>query len=725
VTETYLPARNSVIRGVVKDDSGNGISGVPVDIWDPVTETRFTAVTDADGNYELVLPAGEYLVMPSVTPGSNVFSQEGPQRVTLAEDAEGTAGEIEIEIEMESAPHTIIGTVKSTTGKILRDADGWAYGRLGDSPRAVAKTRVKRGEFTLNVPAGTLYVGLELAPGSGYSFADEKEAVLSRRKAGASGTAGAAISEMSEYEQAVRVDGSRAVKRVTIILEANDASLKGVLQDTAGNPVSDVPGRVIATPAGEKSAAQTCDIKDGRFEFMVAEGLWNLSYELDTARYMRSPPLPIRVSALSGKAVTETITLFPLGRVVSGTVTDDSGAPAAGVLTRVRLPGGGDESGGVFETRVVTGSDGKYEMFVPSDSAGRTAARGWGQRASVTTAVSRCQAEEDEHEPPFILTADILTDLEGNEGVPQSVIGRIGTLTDQEYYDEYGFTSDLRDAINNYSEYHRHKPVILEHAAAGHTLGMVQSCLREAAASTTSPSDRPSGWRDAREDDPLRLRSADTFIAGTVLAADGKPVPGASVSGYSGDGQKAHGRTDGSGDYMLYVARADGNGSNAWTLRAVSEAGDNTWSRSGSLPLNISGTGETVIAGDISLDSDADPLPRAEIEEFFPEDGISITLSDGARIQIPENAVSTSEDTLKLVVTPLAEGLPDTAGNRVIAHGYDITIYEKESGRSLSGQLHKDILITLRCDADDLDRHRDGGTGRTRGCGRRRHCQSG
>jgi len=150
------------------------------------------------------------------------------------------------------------------------------------------------------------------------------------------------------------------------------------------------------------------------------------------------------------------------------------------------------------------------------------------------------------------------------------------------------------------------------------------------------------------------------------------------------------------------VARAGENGSNAWTLRAVSEAGDSSWPRSDSLLLDISGTDETVIAEDISLKPEDDPLPRAEIEEFSPEDGISLTLSDGTRIQIPGNAVSTSEETLKLIVTPLAEGLPDTAESRVIAHGYDITIYE--SGRSLSGELHKDILITLRCDADDLEK---------------------
>jgi len=691
IPETELPARNSVIRGVVKDDSGNGIPGVPMDVWDPVTEARFTAVTDADGNYELALPAGEYLIMQSVSQGSDIFSQAGQQRVTLAEGADETAGEIE----MESAPHTIIGSIKSTTGKLLRDAEGWAYGRFKDSLRAVARTRVKGGEFTLNVPAGTLYVGLELVPGSGYSFADEKEAVLSRRKAG--GTAGAAISEMLKYEQTVQVDGSRTAKRVTIILEANDASIKGVLQDADGKLVSDVPGRVLATPAGEKSAAQTCDIKDGRFEFMVAEGVWNLSYELDTDRYMRSPALPIRVGALSGKAVTEKITLFPMGRVVSSLVKDDSGNPAVGVLARVRLPGGGDASGGVFEARAVTDYKGAFEIFVPS---AESPARGWGQSASVTTAVSRCQAEEDEHEPPFMLTGTVLTDL---EGVPQTVITKLETLRDIEYFSEYSFTYALRGALRSYYSYHQHKSLILEKAGSGHTFGMVQSCLREAAASTTRPASRPSGWRDAREDDPpFKLRSADTFIAGTVSDEDGEPVPGASVSGHSGDGQKAYGRTDESGDYRLYVARAGENGSNAWTLRAVSEAGDSSWSRSDSLLLDISGTDKTVIAEDISLKSEDDPLPRAEIEEFSPEDGISLTLSDGTRIQIPGNAVSTTGETLKLIVTPLAEGLPDTAENRVITHGYDITIYE--SGRSLSGELHKDVLITLRCDADDLEK---------------------
>jgi len=58
----------------------------------------------------------------------------------------------------------------------------------------------------------------------------------------------------------------------------------------------------------------------------------------------------------------------------------------------------------------VTDSKGAFEIFVPS---AESPARGWGQSAGVTTAVSQCQAEEDEHEPPFMLTGTVLTDLGG------------------------------------------------------------------------------------------------------------------------------------------------------------------------------------------------------------------------------------------------------------------------------------------------------------------------
>ena len=58
----------------------------------------------------------------------------------------------------------------------------------------------------------------------------------------------------------------------------------------------------------------------------------------------------------------------------------------------------------------MTDSKGAFEIFVPS---AESPARGWGQSASVTTAVSQCQAEEDEHEPPFMLTGTVLTDLGG------------------------------------------------------------------------------------------------------------------------------------------------------------------------------------------------------------------------------------------------------------------------------------------------------------------------
>ncbi len=120
------------------------------------------------------------------------------------------------------------------------------------------------------------------------------------------------------------------------------------------------------------------------------------------------------------KAAVANILLTPLGNMVSGQVTDDTGEPASDILVWVRVPRGEGDSGGILEARVLTDSDGKFEVFVP----GETGKRGWGSQASVGTAVQRCNAEEDEYEPPFELTDDSFDELT-DAGVPGSVIASL------------------------------------------------------------------------------------------------------------------------------------------------------------------------------------------------------------------------------------------------------------------------------------------------------------
>jgi len=653
-----LVERKAVLSGTVTDDGGQGVSGIPVDIWQPGGEW-FSATTDSGGAYSISLTSGTWMAKPSPESDSLFSFSDTPATVTLTDGEPETA-----DFQLDAAPNTILGTVRDTDGNLLTDLVAWAYARSGDSPEPVAKARVREGGFTLNVPAGTFYVGLELAPGSAYTLPQETE-------------------------------GS---EEVTIILEPADAFINGVVRDADGNPLGDVRGQVSATPAGNRTSVRTADIRDGAFDIRVGGGVWELNCQLETDRY--SQTAPVRVVAEPGKSVTADIPLTPLGSVVSGRVTDGTGNPASDVLVWVRVPRGEGDTGGIFEMQTLTDSEGQFEVFVPGDG---TEKRGWGSRASVGTAVQRCEAEEDEYEPPFKLTDISFGNLTG-AGVPESVVSTLRGIAYQTHWSEYDFTSDLRDTLNSYSLYHRHKQQILEHAASGRTAGMVVSCLREAATQTTLPRSRPGWGRDARQDGvTLELRRADTFLAGTVLDGDGNPVSGAYVSAYSGDGQKTDGRTDISGDYRLYIARAgetDENGPNDWTVAAVSESGDGKYRR-GRIQCDVSGTDEIIPAEGIVLTSGGELSP-AVTGEFRADEEWFHTLPDGTGIRIPANAVPTDGTFVKVIVEPRADDVPENSGNHIVSHGYSVSLFEKESGREILGRLNRDMVMTFRYSGGDL-----------------------
>jgi|GEM_PF-3285273 len=687
-----LSARTALLSGTVTDGSGQGVPGIPVDVWQPGGEW-FSTDTDAGGGYGFSLPPGTYMVRPSPAEDADFIFTGSPTGAVLTSEA------VTADFVLDAISRTIVGRVRDTTGKLLTDIDAWAYARSGDSPQPLTKARVTQGGFTLDVAAGTLYVGLDLAPGSGYAFAHEIQTSRSAPSPLSSDLSpvDAAIAEMSVYEQAIRTDGhGRDSGIVTIILEPDNAYIQGAIQDENGDTSADIRGQVIATPEGNRTSVRSAEIRDGRFEIPAAEGLWDLTCQLETGRYGQADP--VRVSVEEGKAATGNIPLTPLGSMVGGRVTDDTGSPASDILAWVRVPRGVGDAGGIFETQVLTDSEGEFEVFVPG---GETGKRGWGSRASVGTAVQRCDAEEDEYVPPFELTNDAFDNLTG-AGVPGSVITSLrDNMAYQTHQTEYAFTSALRRALNSYLSYHRYKEQILEHAASGRTDGMVVSCLREAAAQTTLPRSRPGWRRDARQDGvTLELRRADTFLAGTVLDTDENPVAGASVSAYSADGQKTDGRTDVSGDYRLYIARADESGGNTWTVTAVSESDDGKYHR-GRIQCDASGTDTTVPADNLPLTSQGE-LPLMQTAEFRAEDGWSHTLSDGTRIQIPGGTVPTDEEFVKIIIEPRAEGVPENDGNHIVTYGYSVSLFEKESGREILGTLNRDILMTFRYSGADL-----------------------
>ncbi|QTA84768.1 hypothetical protein [Desulfonema magnum] len=683
--DVRLAARSAVLSGTVRDDGGQGIPGIPVNVWRTRGES-FSVTTGTDGGYEISLVPGTWTAKPSPAEDANLIFTGSPAEAVL------TAGDTAAaDFVLDHASHVIFGRVRDTAGKVLSDVDAWAYARHEDSPAPVARARVAKGEFTLNVPAGTFRTGIDLAPGSGYAFAQENQSSLAKS------SLASRPSPLAAYEQVTSTDGrGRSSDDIMITLEPDNAYIKGVLRDEGGALLTGVRGQVLAVPEGNRSSVRKAEIRDGEFEISVSQGAWTLNCRPDTDRYAHAAPA--RVVAEKGRAVTADITLTALDGVISGQVRDDGGNPAADILVWVRVPreGRGD-AGRMFEAQVLTDSDGGFEVFVP----GGTGKRGWGVSASVGTALRRCETEEDSYEPPFVLTGESLLLLEDAE-VPGEVVSVLGGLSDLTYESEYEFTFALREALDSYYFYQQYKSQIMEHAAAGATEGMIVACLRESAAQAALPANRP-GWgrKPARQDGmSLDLRRADIFLAGTVLDEDGSPAPGVYVSAYSGDGQKTHGRTDGNGDYRLYVARADETGSNDWTLTAVSESPDGKYCR-GRVLCDASGTDEIVAAEDIVLKSEGE-LPDVLTGEFRREDGWTGTLSDGTRIQIPANAVPTEEEFVRIIAEARAEETSESGGNHIITYSHSVTLYEKESGREILGGLDREVLITFGYDTDVL-----------------------
>ncbi|MGA7270599.1 MAG: carboxypeptidase regulatory-like domain-containing protein [Acidimicrobiia bacterium] len=174
---TVAPPGSGRIKGLVRNDLGDGLKDVAVTVYssagDPVAET----VTDADGNYAVVLLAGTYRVGFSDPAG--VYADEyynNKVSVATANDVivvDGTAVNV-------SATLAKAGQIKGTVrgeflGDPLEGATVTATDQAGTAIKAV-KTDAN-GAFLLALPAGT-YKIRTTAPGHLTEWYDNQSSVV-------------------------------------------------------------------------------------------------------------------------------------------------------------------------------------------------------------------------------------------------------------------------------------------------------------------------------------------------------------------------------------------------------------------------------------------------------------------------------------------------------------------------------------------------------------------
>jgi hypothetical protein len=184
-----------------------------------------------------------------------------------------------------------------------------------------------------------------------------------------------------------------------------------------------------------------------------------------------------------------------------------------------------------------------------------------------------------------------------------------------------------------------------------------------------------------------------------VLDAGGlTPRADAFVSAWSTNGQWISTITDPTGAFSLPIVQ-DSTISTTWQINA--SYWDSSVKKllnkrvSVSVPVGQALT-PPIAAGDLTLEQITSVLPPSESQHFSNSDGLTLPLSDGTLIQIPQNAMPDGfGEAIRITVDPQIE-LPSTNLNRLaVYYGYTINLYDTQTGKPIEEPLKQPATITF------------------------------
>jgi len=329
------------IAGLVDDSQGAPVINVWVDAYDQVTEIRVdSGFTDTNGNYEIPgLTNGGYYVRTDV--GSEGYVDEWhdevivagwsiPSNATPVAVVNGATNIINFTLADAGAITGLVTDGVSPLSNVWVDAydSGGAY---FDS----ALTEGSGGYYLSGLPAGNFFVRTDAV---GMNYADEwfnDEPVI-----GSSIPAGAAI---------VAVTATQITEYINFSLSAG-GTFSGLVADSTNGPLSNVWVDVYNTDDVWLDSA--ISEADGYYEAMgLPAGVYHLRTYAGGAPYADEwyDDVPVIGSAIPSNAAalplsagqTETNVNFLLADegVLSGAVTNDSGAPLSGIFVDVYRDG--------------------------------------------------------------------------------------------------------------------------------------------------------------------------------------------------------------------------------------------------------------------------------------------------------------------------------------------------------------------------------------------------
>lgn len=342
--------KNEHIKGKITDSNGNPLQNQYVSTWKPLGSGWAWGQTDANGNYNLLVSPGAWMVSayPSWSGNNNgttYIATQDPQKVVL------TANETKenINFQFAIADATIKGTVQKSDGTVIDDLYAWAFARDANETNGSGNWysnlggSVSAGSFEIKVPAGTWSLGVWLPWGSDYSASSETP---------------------------VTIGSGETVDDAVITVLPNDATITGSMVDSSGNVITDVWGSVFAQNGA--GGYQWANITDGTYSMKVAAGTWRVGFWVDwTSGYLNQPPENNKVTIASEETKTFDLLLQKADSTISGTVLDPDGNPLANAWVNADTKFGSHKSNDMdywwgWNQGKISDKNGKFSIQVPA-----------------------------------------------------------------------------------------------------------------------------------------------------------------------------------------------------------------------------------------------------------------------------------------------------------------------------------------------------------------------
>jgi len=319
------PARADIVRGFVRDIHGNPIFNADFNVYDPITDAKYTASdkTDATGAYKLLLDAGRYNLLCQVKDPNRGFAPQIKRDVLVT-------GALSLDYVLPPSVQ-LRGRVTDTRNPDFgtngvypcnldfdRTDDGLRQPSLGNntSPFGTFVDYIEAGSYTITAnPADTT-----LAPARVFNVAIPNPDIL-------------------------QIPLQPAVFLASTIRDANGAPVKGAIfrfDDATG----------LRHPTTKHVSDSTGFIRDG-----VEAGVYRVTVEPPLGGHLAAIRVP-GVDMTTSRSIAFTL---PIGAAVSGLVSDKQGRPIphANWLVADQETGAGAPTPGDN-----TGPDGRYRWVV-------------------------------------------------------------------------------------------------------------------------------------------------------------------------------------------------------------------------------------------------------------------------------------------------------------------------------------------------------------------------